>query len=391
VGRMATNLTISYFHSMNPKPAARFDALTGFRCLAACLVFVYHNRKYWRESLHPEILRLFNEFHIGVSLFFVLSGFLIAYTYGTEPLRSLKAYLRYFSTRCMRILPVYWLILTAFYLDPAFGKMNFSWLTYSLFHGFSDKHNLAAISQSWSLNIEMTFYVLAPLLCSLQKKHIMYLMGSLLLLFIGTWATGQFWYSINGNPDRWLYPLKFVISGTFPGRCLEFVAGLTLAHYIRNRKDERMRKFRFNTYIGFAGIFITAWCTGLFQSNTVAHGADHPGGMILQYLVLPVFVAIALAGLIEERTLLQRFFASRLLVLLGNASFVFYLVHISYVNLKLKQYFLLPDRNFVVLWLISILLYLGFEKPIYERYRKWIKPLQPKMVAPAISLQQPAS
>ncbi|MBL7748680.1 MAG: hypothetical protein JNM19_14685, partial [Chitinophagaceae bacterium] len=63
----------------------RFDALTGFRCLAACLVFVYHNRKYWADAIHPELLRLFNEFHIGVALFFVLSGFLISYTYADAP------------------------------------------------------------------------------------------------------------------------------------------------------------------------------------------------------------------------------------------------------------------------------------------------------------------
>ena len=92
--------------------------------------------------------------------------------------------------------------------------------------------------------------------------------------------------------------------------------------------------------------------------------------MILQLLVLPVFVAIALAGLIYEETWLQKFFESKVMVLLGNASFAFYLIHISYVNIKLRELFLLPDRNFVVLWLIAIVLYLLFEKPIYNGYRK---------------------
>ena len=109
---------------MNSKSSRHFNALTGFRCLAACLVFVYHNRKYWRDAVHPELMRLFNEFHIGVSLFFVLSVFLIAYTYADEPLQSVKSYLKYFSIRLIRIIPLYWLILTAYYLDPAFGKMQ---------------------------------------------------------------------------------------------------------------------------------------------------------------------------------------------------------------------------------------------------------------------------
>ncbi len=358
---------------MNSKNSLRFNSLTGFRCLAACMVFLYHNRKYWRDAVHPELLRLLNEFHIGVSLFFVLSGFLIAYTYAEEPLRSAKSYAKYFSIRFVRIMPLYWLILTAYYLDPAFGKMQFSWLTYSLFHDFSDKHNLDAISQVWSLNIEMMFYVLAPLLCLLQKKHLLYLLGFLALLFLGTWSVGTYWHYVNGNPNRWLYPLHFIATGTFAGRCMEFTAGMMLAYYIRNHKTKFIENFRFKTIIGFAGIFITVYCIGLFQPNAFTQGSDQPGGMILQLLVLPFFVAIALAGLIYEQTWLQKFFASKVLVLLGNASYAFYLIHISYVNIKVKELFLLPDRNFIVLWLIAIVLYLLIEKPAYNRYRKWIK------------------
>jgi peptidoglycan/LPS O-acetylase OafA/YrhL len=351
----------------------RFKALTGFRCLAACLVFLYHNRKYWRDSLPPELLRLLNEFHIGVSLFFVLSGFLIAYTYAEEPIRSIKKYFNYFSIRVVRIIPLYWLILTAYYLDPDFGNMKFPGLTYSLVHGFSDNHNLDGIAQAWSLTIEMTFYFLAPLLCLLQKKHILWLIGFLVLLFISTWMTGAWWHHLNGNPGSWLYPLKFVIESTFAGRAMEFFAGMTLAYYIRNNKTVLLEKFRFKTIIGFTGIFITAYCIGLFQPDTFHHGSDRPAGLILHHFLLPLFVMTALAGLIYERTWLQRFFASRFMVLLGNSSYAFYLVHISYVNLKLKEQFLLPDRNFVALWLIAIILYLGFEKPIYNRYRKWLK------------------
>ena len=211
----------------------------------------------------------------------------------------------------------------------------------------------------------------------MQKKHLLYLLGFLALLFAGTWLVGYYWHQINGNPGRWLYPLNFVIHGTFAGRCLEFVAGMLLANYIRNNKTEFIQKFRFKTLIGFAGIFITTYCIGLFQPNTFTHGSDQVGGMILQLLVLPVFVAIALAGLIYEQSWLQKFFSSRVLVLLGNASFAFYLIHISYVNIKVKQWFLLPDRNFIVLWLIAIVLYLVIEKPVYNGYRKWIKKKEP--------------
>ena len=113
--------------------------------------------------LHPELVRWINEFHVGVSMFFVLSGFLLAYTYGQSPLNSRKSYGKYMIGRAARILPLYWLILTAYYLDPKFGKLNFSFLTYSLLHGYSNIWNLKGIAQSWSLSVEMTFYALLPL------------------------------------------------------------------------------------------------------------------------------------------------------------------------------------------------------------------------------------
>ena len=129
----------------------RFDALTGIRCVAASMIFLYHNRKYWRDLLGHNITSFVNELHIGVSIFFVLSGFLIAYTYRELPIKSFKDYLHYAIKRMARIFPVYWLLLTSYYFDDNFGKYDFSWLTYSLFHGFSERHNLDGISQAWSL------------------------------------------------------------------------------------------------------------------------------------------------------------------------------------------------------------------------------------------------
>jgi peptidoglycan/LPS O-acetylase OafA/YrhL len=94
------------------------------------------------------------------------------------------------------------------------------------------------------------------------------------------------------------------------------------------------------------------------------------------YTLIPLFTVVWLYGLAKEQTIMSRLFSTRLFVLLGNASFAFYLVHISYVNLRIKQWKLFPDRNFVLLWLISIALYLLFEKPINEWVRKRVRKKQ---------------
>lgn len=353
----------------HPKAKLRFNALTGVRFLAVCLVFIYHNRKYWRSNLHPELIRLINEFHVGVSLFFVLSGFLIAYTYEDKPLISISSYFSYFLIRCARILPLYWLVLTLYYLDKSYGNYHFSALTYTLLHGFSDLHNLDGLNQAWSLTVEMSFYILAPVLFFIKKKHLLWLLVTLAVMFVFFWSVGFIWEYVNKNPQRYFKPIKFLLMGSFPGRSTDFLCGMILATAVKNGSTWLI-KIPNKTILGFLGMFLSIYVIGLFQHNMYHHGYDHPMGMFLSKTILPASMMILLAGLIYEETKVQNFLGSKTLVLLGNASFAFYLVHISYVNLKLKDWFLLPDRNFILLWIISIFLYKYFETPIYNFCRK---------------------
>lgn len=349
----------------------KFQALTGLRFIAVCLVFIYHNRKYWRESLHPELLRLINEFHVGVSLFFVLSGFLIAYTYEDKPLQSSAAYFKYIVIRCARILPLYWLILTVYYLDSAYGKFHFSALTYTLTHGFSEAHNLDGLAQSWSLTVEMSFYILAPLLYFIKKKNILILLLVLVILFLAFWGIGVYWQQINKNPDRFFMPNNFLLISTFPGRCTEFLAGMILATAVQT-KSIWLQQMKYKTALGFLLMFVTIYGIGWFQVDRYDHGYAHSYGLIISKTLLPASMIVLLAGLIHENTLISKILGSKFLVLLGNASFAFYLVHISYVNLKLKDWHTFPDRNFILLWIISIILYQFFEHPIYVFARKQV-------------------
>lgn len=355
---------------VDTKDSERFEALTGIRFVAASMIFLYHNKKYWRELLGPNISSFLNELHIGVSLFFVLSGFLIAYTYRDLPLKSFKAYLNYSITRMARIFPLYWIIITAYYLDNNFGKHNFSWLNYSLFHGFSERHNLDAIAQAWSLTVELSYYFIAPVLFFITQKNIKYGILSLLALFLIALSVGYYWKMLNSNPDNYFYPIRFLLNGTIAGQSLLFFSGLLLAIFIKGNLF--FKTIPYKTWLGFLGILFFIFIQVHFQQNIYDQGDNHFWGILLKLFILPIFISLFLLGLIVERTYLQILLSSRLLVLLGNASFSFYLIHISYFNLKLKNYIFLPDRNFILLWGISILLFILIEKPIYLFVRRKI-------------------
>lgn len=344
-----------------------FNALTGIRAIAAIMIFVYHNRKYWKNDLHPEIFRFCNELNLGVQLFFVLSGFLIAKSYGTKPFQSVTNYKNYLLQRILRIMPLYWLLISLYYLDSDFGKQQFSALHYLLLHGFSSSHSIEVIAQAWSLTVEMSFYILAPLLLVLVEKKTRYLLYFLLILFVSTIAAGNLWCHINGNPNNYFQPIEFVLMSTFPGQSILFLAGILYAKYESYITKQMLNKNA--TLIGGIGFLLLIYGIGFFEVNRIDHGTNHWQGKLLFFTVLPTFIVLFFHGLIHEKTYLQKFLASKFMLLLGNASFAFYLIHISYVNLKVKSLLFLPDRNFCLLWIIAIMLYYFFEKPIYNWYR----------------------
>ncbi len=354
------------------KPS-RIDPLTGVRAIAAVMVFLYHHRKYWRNDIPSFVLNFLNEFHIGVSVFFVLSGFVIAYVYGDGPMQSRRSYLQYLLIRIFRIFPVYLMLLTLKYVALGFPSGKETFLTYTLLHGFSDSYNLSGIPQAWSLSVELCFYLVAPLIFLLCRKSLLNTIAFLVLLLFLFLLSGLVWHGLDSNPDSFLYPPFFVLNTTFPGRAVEFLAGVLLARAVNGEAFASVKKMKWKTWIGGVTMLGLIYIISLWEPDVYHHGTDKPFGLALRNLVLPFSVALFLWGLITEKTLLQRILGSKLLVLMGNASYVFYLIHIGYINKRLCDIHYFPDHNFVMLWLVAIIIYLLIERPFYETMKKLIK------------------
>lgn len=351
-----------------------YDALTGLRAIAAIMVFVYHNRKYWRDDLAWPIMRFISEWHIGVTIFFVLSGFLLAYRYQASPLESGKSYLKYILLRIARIFPMYWLLLTAYFLEPFYSKsVTTYFLQYSLLYPLYQQYALTGITQAWSLSVEFFFYIFSPFLFLLLKKKWQICIGFLIVLFLVSWGIGYGIKLYNGNSKGFLYPVSFILGNTFFGRSLEFFFGMLLAFVMKiNPKLIPLSKLKKPTLYAGLLMLIATISIAYFARNNFVHGVERWEGRLIHETVLPISIALFLFGLMTEKTWVSQFLSSRLMLLLGNASFIFYLVHISYFNLKLKSYIYLPDRNFVLLWICSVIIYLLIEKPLYNLCRQWI-------------------
>jgi len=165
--------------------SGRFIAeIDGLRFIAIALVIVFHIAQYVDSKLGHALrtgyrdtlaFALTTQGHYGVQLFFVVSGFVLALPFAAHRLTgtaavSLKTY---FLRRLTRLEPPYVLSLLLFYaLLLAAGKANCAILTDHLAVSLAYSHNLYYARQSminivaWSLEIEIQFYLLVPLLAA---------------------------------------------------------------------------------------------------------------------------------------------------------------------------------------------------------------------------------
>src|SRR5689334_10377921 len=93
------------------------SALTGLRAIAAYFVVLFHYGSSFANSVgvpYP-IGKVLSNGYLGVSFFFVLSGFILAYNY-RNPLTTWSAKKAFFLARFSRIYPVYIVALLASFL-----------------------------------------------------------------------------------------------------------------------------------------------------------------------------------------------------------------------------------------------------------------------------------
>ncbi len=147
--------------------AARFNRANGLdtlRAAAITLVFMYHYMVF--VSREPTFGWASTVGWVGVDLFFVLSGYLIASQIFAGIARGERLSPKAFYTRrALRTLPVFWVVLALYFLFPAVmgGRTPpplWSFLT------FTQNVNLqpgTAFSHAWSLCIEEQFYLVLPM------------------------------------------------------------------------------------------------------------------------------------------------------------------------------------------------------------------------------------
>ena len=177
-----------------PEKNNLFPYIDGLRALSILWVISFHTLRKFGQYIDAKAyiaftmrteLNPFFQGHLAVDVFFVISGFLIAYYLFSEykkyqTLNIKKFYLR----RALRLLPAYFV---AIFLFAIFYPTNISWVWANIFY----VNNFLPLDKqfmpiAWSLAIEEQFYILFPsliLLFGINKRLFLILTFLFLISF----------------------------------------------------------------------------------------------------------------------------------------------------------------------------------------------------------------
>jgi peptidoglycan/LPS O-acetylase OafA/YrhL len=345
-------------------------ALTGIRAVAAYMIFIhnYMGANCIGQFWCPLVL----EFHSGVSIFFVLSGFLITYNYYGKSSFNVSWLKKYYISRIARIYPPYFFVAVLSLI--MLNSPIIEWLvSLSLLQGLSSNLRFIGVSQSWTLTVELVFYLIAPFLFLLDKRKASLSLQFVLVFLIGILISSKGYIEnigefMSGYIYIYIYIYLFVY--TFFGRSFDFFVGIFLGKLILSNRKIPPLKF---IYIGLIGIgFVLAIISNL-QSVSYRFGIYSPNGLFIYNFVLPIIIGIFFLGLIKEKTYVSKILSFPLVVLLGEASYAFYLIHLPvFADLIPKFWRVNLFVFFGILNIVAIGLFLFIERPMNKAIKSLV-------------------
>ena len=362
-------------------------ALTGLRIVAALWVVLFHFRPMladaspdFRDALAPVL----NCGAQGVDLFFILSGFVLAYNYLDRMGRvwSTRATLHFLWLRLARVWPVYLVTL----------HLAALWVIFTLHVGHvpsPDAGRLTAISYVRQILLVQLWF--QPYFddsswdgpaWSISAEWLAYLLFGVLVLVIfrmqhATRARGLMWLAFAAS----LPPVALLLSsGLFytpwswlPRIVTQFVAGaLACAGVRRLRLTDRARRLA-----GYVSVLVLVAIVGVLyflDAHPISGVVDSGGVVDLLFVPLVMALTVGVGSL-------PRMLSTRLLVYGGEISFCLYMVH-ELVHTAwgwaVEQFELVPQDNpwkwnvialLAIAVAISVLLYHFVEEPA----RRWMR------------------
>jgi len=345
--------------------------LTSLRFVFAYMVFAGHlgglflnyNEGFLRDTSASYLSM--NEGYLGVSFFFILSGFILSYKYKKPFLNKAITFRKFILSRIFRIYPLHLLtFIFAFYLSyynnldsVAFWVKSFSNLF--LFQSFIPlkEYFFSFNDVSWSISNELFFYMMFPLLLMLFskfRKYVLFILVIPLVIIITREST---------DVNYWIYYINPLF------RIFDFFLGIFLHHLYIKYKDQDVLK-KYATYFEVASIILFLGFY-FFRDNV-----PQEFRWSLYYWIPMVFLIFIFA---MQSGIVSKLLSKRGCIWLGEISFAFYMIHQLVINVLwiLNYKFRLLENGYLLIFVALLLSILGsgivyryFEMPLNKYLRK---------------------
>jgi peptidoglycan/LPS O-acetylase OafA/YrhL len=354
------------------RPAKKADAylpqLDGVRAFAVLLVVVQHwvaNPRGWGAPFG----------FIGVTMFFVLSGYLISRILfaakerqdrrGVSIGQSLKTF---YARRFLRIFPIYYLtVLVLWIVNDVHARPALPWLlTYTTNFYFLNGGARTTIGHLWTLAIEEQYYIVYPFMVLFFTARQRWIA---LWAMCGVALASRIFVDRYGVPGLTEGPVdarfnKFFTLGNFDS----FAMGGMLAHWELSRGKESVQAFfrKWQTGALAAGI------TLLFAVLGILLG-DRGSGRVIWFRTIISVASLYVVGLaLLESKLIGKVLANRGLVYIGKISYGVYLYHLYahrfvalfYPDAEKLPYLVLLALYSAATMIVATASWYLFEKPI---------------------------
>jgi peptidoglycan/LPS O-acetylase OafA/YrhL len=313
---MATQMAEQHKH----KPY--LSALTGLRFFTAIYVVLFHHADSALSVFLNYIQRFIKYGYISVSLFFVLSGFVLAYTYLDTKNEATIDVRRFWIARFARIYPLYLVALIV--SAPAFiakfselGAVHFFLTgvsTISLLQAWTPWTATVWNTPAWAVSVEVFCYALfpflAPLINQLDNRAILLLA---FMLWITALIAPLIYPLIVSN---WMIFVFIIYAPIF--HLPQFLIGVCAGILFLRRKID-----------GAAPMYSTITFLAVFSSLVILVGLTQtpniPYELLNNGLLAPIF-ALIIWALSYGRGAIAQFLSLPLFILLGEASYAIYLL-----------------------------------------------------------------
>ena len=338
--------------------------LTSMRFIFCFMVFLSHITTFFNvsetKSLKWLSFNIFREGYLGVSFFFILSGFILSYTYHNKLTTKLVSSKEFIINRITRIYPLHFLTLIVSLplvlvsissgLDFIIKSINF-FINGTLIQSFVPVKSVyfGFNSPSWSISTEMFFYLLTPLLFNFLYK-INNIKSIIIVLCISFFIL----IGINFTPEKYHHSI-FYINPLI--RIFDFIIGIVLFHVFNNNSSVIFSTLK--------STFLETFSILLFIVFFYFH-KDIP--QVYRYSIyywIPMIYIIYVFS--KGNGIFSYILSKKWFVYLGEISFGFYLIHqlvIRYVSIIFRKLDINLDgltMVFIILIVTTFLSILSFE------------------------------